>query len=133
MMTLFAGTFYFIALLSPADAAHSKAVESTRQFSGRLLTTAWILAEIADGLVEHRTRSRFMQFYDDLRSRDDVEIIATTATWFDEGIDLYRRRVDKGWSLTDCISFVAMERYRLTEALTADHHFEQAGYVALLK
>jgi uncharacterized protein len=44
-----------------------------------------------------------------------------------------RRRVDKEWSLTDCISFIVMERYKVTEALTADHHFEQAGFIALLK
>jgi len=49
------------------------------------------------------------------------------------GLDHYRRRPDKDWSLTDCISFVVMQREGITEALTADHHFEQAGFVALLK
>jgi predicted nucleic acid-binding protein len=49
------------------------------------------------------------------------------------GVDLYRRRPDKAWSLTDCISFVVMQREGITEALTGDQHFEQAGFVALLK
>jgi predicted nucleic acid-binding protein len=133
MTTLFADTFYFIALLSPADAAHSKSIEITRQFNGRLLTTAWVLTEIADGLVEPRARSRFLQFYDRLRSSDEVEIVASNSMWFDRGMDLYRSRADTGWSLTDCISFVVMERYQVSEALTADHHFEQAGFIALLK
>jgi predicted nucleic acid-binding protein len=132
MTTLFADTFYFIALLSPADAAHSKAFEFTKQFDGRLITTAWILTEIADGLTEERARSRFIQFYDRLRARSDVDIVSCNAELFDSGIDLFRRRADKEWSLTDCISFLVMERYELTEALTADHHFEQAGFVALL-
>lgn len=50
-----------------------------------------------------------------------------------DGIRLYEQRRDKQWSLTDCISFVVMKREGLTEALTGDHHFEQAGFVALLK
>ncbi len=43
------------------------------------------------------------------------------------------RRLDKDWSLTDCISFAVMQERSLTEALTSDHHFEQAGFTALLK
>jgi len=50
------------------------------------------------------------------------------------GLDrMYQRRPDKNWSLTDCISFVVMQDHGITEALTGDHHFEQAGFVALLK
>jgi predicted nucleic acid-binding protein len=75
MTTLFADTFYFIALLSPADEAHAKAVEFTRQFRGRLLTTAWVLTELADGLMDSRARDRFVRFYDRLRSRPDVMIV----------------------------------------------------------
>jgi predicted nucleic acid-binding protein len=51
----------------------------------------------------------------------------------DRGVTLYRQRPDKDWSLTDCISFVVMRERGITEALTADHHFEQAGFVALLR
>jgi predicted nucleic acid-binding protein len=52
---------------------------------------------------------------------------------FDEGLRLFKTRLDKEWSLTDCISFVVMEREKIREAFTGDHHFEQAGFVALMK
>lgn len=48
-------------------------------------------------------------------------------------MQLYTQRPDKDWSLTDCISFVVMKQHGLTEALTADRHFEQAGFKALLR
>jgi len=48
-------------------------------------------------------------------------------------VELYAERPDKGWSLTDCISFVVMRQQGITQALTGDHHFEQAGFTALLK
>lgn len=49
------------------------------------------------------------------------------------GVDLFEQRPDKEWSLVDCISFGVMQDEKLTEALTGDRHFEQAGFVALLK
>ena len=52
---------------------------------------------------------------------------------FDAGVSLYSRRQDKDWSLTDCISFAVMQQQGLTDALTADHHFEQAGFTLLMK
>jgi len=52
---------------------------------------------------------------------------------FERGVGLFRQRPDKEWSLTDCISFVVMRDASLTEALTGDHHFEQAGFSALLR
>jgi hypothetical protein len=55
-------------------------------------------------------------------------------TWFaGRGIQLYNSRLDKDWSLTDCISFVVMRERGITEALTGDHHFEQAGFTTLFK
>ncbi len=133
MRTVFADTFYFIALLSPADEAHAKAIAFTEQFSGQLLTTAWVLTEVADGLNDARARERFVQFYDRLRLRKDVTIIPCGEQLFDQGIGLFRHRLDKEWSLTDCISFAVMQRENVSESLTGDQHFEQAGFVALLK
>jgi predicted nucleic acid-binding protein len=133
MKTLFADTYYFVALLSPKDEAYAKVVDFTRQFSGRLVTTEWVLVELADGLTDPQARSRFTQFYDRLRERDDVIIVPSGPRLFELGIELFRRRSDKEWSLTDCISFEVMDEQNLVEAVTADHHFEQAGFTALMK
>lgn len=74
-----------------------------------------------------------MKFYDRLRVRDDVIIVRCGDDLFEQGINLFRKRPDKEWSLTDCISFVVMQQHNVSEALTADHHFEQAGFAAILK
>jgi predicted nucleic acid-binding protein len=60
-------------------------------------------------------------------------IVETSGKLFRTGVAFYSRRPDKDWSLTDCISFVVMRDRGITEALTGDHHFEQAGFKALLK
>jgi predicted nucleic acid-binding protein len=57
-----------------------------------------------------------------------VLIVGPEPETFTQGIELYRNRPDKNWSLTDCISFVVMKREGITEALTGDRHFEQAGF-----
>jgi predicted nucleic acid-binding protein len=133
MKSLFGDSFYFFALLSPRDQAHDRAVAYTREFDGRLVTTAWVLTELADGCATPPGREAFLHFLDQLRIKPNVLIVPPDAGVFESGLSLYRSRRDKEWSLTDCISFVVMEREGLTEALTGDHHFEQAGYAALLK
>ena len=60
-------------------------------------------------------------------------VVPAETDLFRRGLDLYHNRPDKEWSLTDSISFVVMKDRGLTEALTGDHHFEQAGFVALLR
>ena len=62
-----------------------------------------------------------------------MEIVSPSLDLFEQGVELFAHRPDKQWSLTDCISFVVMQDRGLTEALTANHHFEQAGFVAMLK
>ena len=134
MRTVFADTFYFLALLSPSDEGHAKAVAFTRDNEFRLVTTPWVLTELADALAASAAgRAEFLAPADDLRSDPDATIVPCDDALMAEGIQLYGQRLDKQWSLTDCISFVVMAAQGLTEALTADHHFEQAGFVALLK
>jgi len=59
--------------------------------------------------------------------------VAADGALFQDGVKLFAARPDKEWSLTDCMSFVVMTREGITEALTGDHHFEQAGFIACLK
>jgi predicted nucleic acid-binding protein len=132
MIAHFADTSYFIALLSKDDEAHDRALKFGLT-SHRLVTTTWILVELADGLATRPDRILFKLFLDRLRSNPSVMIVEPVASDFDRAVELYDRRPDKQWSLTDCLSFVVMRDRQLSEALTGDHHFEQAGFSALLK
>lgn len=132
MNKLFADTFYFLALLNKHDEAHVKAVEFAAKVE-RLLTTEWVLIELADGLASSRSRAMFLQTRDELLADDNVQVVPLDMRLYDEALELYAARSDKEWSLTDCTSFVVMQHESVAEALTGDHHFEQAGFVALLK
>jgi predicted nucleic acid-binding protein len=134
MSLLFADSFYFFALLNPNDAAHGKASAFTASYTGKVLTTCWVLTELADGCARPSHRRKLCsEFLSDLRANPNVRVEPCSESLLHDGIALYSQRPDKEWSLTDCISFSVMEREGITEALTGDHHFEQAGFVALLK
>ena len=134
MKTYFADTFYFLALRNSKDDAHARAQATTMELAGcAMVTTAWVLTEVADALADPANRGGFSELLQLLRADPNVVIVPPSLELFEQGIDLYARRPDKAWSLTDCISFVVMTEQRLAEALTGDHHFEQAGFQALLK
>jgi predicted nucleic acid-binding protein len=133
MRTVFADTFYFLALVNPGDVRHEQASAYTASIKGRIVTTHWIIIELGDALAKPVNRPIFLRVLRQLQSDPDVRVIAADATLFEAGVQLFASRPDKDWSLTDCISFVAMQQNGISEALTGDHHFEQAGFVALLK
>lgn len=133
MKTVFTDTFYFLSPFNPAEQTHRKAVAFTSENNVRIVTTDWVLTELAEGLARSRRgRAEFISTLADLQADPDVKIEPFHPQLMSEGIRLYGSRADKEWSLTDCISFVVMQRDGITEALTGDHHFEQAGFVALL-
>jgi predicted nucleic acid-binding protein len=133
MKTVFAETFYFLARLNASDQAHGKADAFTSGNVVRMVTTEWVLTELADGLPRSpRGRSAFLGTLADLQADADATIVPCDPALLAEGIWLYGQRLDKEWSLTDCTSFVVMTRAGITEALTGDKQFEQAGFMALL-
>jgi uncharacterized protein len=133
MADVFVDTFYYLARLSRNDAAHERAIDVSRRLSGRTITTAWVLTEVADALHAPHTRGTAIKLYETLRSDPSVTIVPAEQGVYERGWELYRERPDKSWSLTDCISVVVMQELNLREALTGDQHFEQAGFIALLK
>jgi len=133
MIPIFADSAYYVGLLLQADQSHARAVEVTRKLESPIVTTAWILTEVANSLSASKFRGAVMSLVDHLQADKSVRVIPPEPDTFAQGLDLYRKRSDKDWSLTDCISFVVMEREGITEALTGDHHFEQAGFKALLR
>lgn len=132
MTSLFADSFYYLALLNPDDFAHRSALELAHQVMGPKVTTEWVMTEVGDALAAPGQRELFLALLAELRSDVSVTIVPASHGLFERGIDLYARRPDKEWSLTDCLSFVVMQEYDIREALTGDHHFEQAGFKALL-
>lgn len=132
-MTVFADTFAFIAWLNPSDDSHSLVARYLDTFNGHILTTEWVFMELADALCAPHARSTVVAFLQAARADPMFEIIEYSSDSYQAGFDLYAARSDKSWSLTDCISFSVMTDRGLIEALTADHHFEQAGFHAVFK
>ena len=133
MRTAFADTFYFLALLDSKEKQHGKAVTAAQDRSLRLATTEWVLAEFGDAYCDPADRADFISLYRGLTKNARVKIIPADTALFQRGVEFFEQHKDKKWSLTDCLSFVSMRDEGLTEALTGDKHFEQAGYTALLK
>lgn len=133
MTPVFADSFFFFALLNNNDAAHEAAERLSSEIGRPFLTTAWVLTEVADGCANVDKRGLFVELFNTLRASPDARIIGPSEGLFSRGVELYRQRPDIEWSLTDCLSFVVMGDERISDALTGDHHFEQAGFRALLK
>ena len=83
---------------------------------------------MADALSDSSSRGRVREFVVFLRQSAACEIIPASRELFDRALDFYHQRHDKNWTLTDCTSFVVMRERNVTEALTGDKHFEQAGF-----
>ena len=130
---VFADTFHFLALLNSSDAAHSRAIESSCVAGLEFVTTEFVLLELADALARPGDRLEFLAVRDAVIGDDHFHVVPASTGLLDRGLQLYRARTDKEWSLTDCISFVVMTEKGISEALTGDRHFEQAGFHALLK
>lgn len=133
MSVVFADAFYFVARLNRRDQHHQRALQFSRDLRARLLTSDWVLMEVADALAESECRGRVRDFILHLRGSAACEIVPASRELLDRALDLYHQHADKQWTLTDCVSFVIMRERGVTDALTGDKHFEQAGFVALLK
>lgn len=132
---LFLDTAYIYALTSPRDQWQSRARLWQAKIiaeNRRLLTTEFILTEIADGLSAVKFRTEAAQIVHALTENPLVEVVAASSDLFRQGLELYENRADKDWGLTDCTSFVVMTTRNLVDALTSDEHFRQAGFRALL-
>ena len=133
MRHVFADTFFFLALLNDKDQAHAEARACATQESPAYLTTEWVLTEVADAFCAPHARRQFLRLLELLAADSESIVIHSSHQLFEQGVQLFSQRMDKHWSLTDCLSFVVMHEHGVTEALTGDHHFEQAGFKALLK
>lgn len=132
MKRVFVDAFYYLALLNPADEFHVAAVQATKNITGTLVTTAWVLVEVADALSLPAVRDRTHRFIRQVLRDPGTLVVMEHEPWYERGLVLSGNRPDKSWSLTDCISFALMTEKGISEALTGDHHFFQAGFQILL-
>lgn len=133
---VFLDTSFAIALSVKSDENHSLALQFAQQLeeeNTRIITTTPILLELGNALSKRRHRPAAVELLRSLDEDETVEIVALDDELFSAAFRLFSERDDKDWGLIDCISFVVMKTYGISEALTADEHFEQAGFVALLK
>lgn len=130
-MKVFADAYFYIALMNRLDEAHERAVQWAAGFDGEVVTTQWVLTEVADAFSGSAIRHRVKPTLDEIARDPCAKVVSVSPEYFERGLDLYHSRSDKAWSLTDCISLVVMADEGLTEVLTRDHHFEQAGFTAV--
>jgi len=136
MKTVFADTGYWIALLDPQDTLHSKAINLSVTFTQvQIVTSEMVLTEI---LNHFSKRGNFLRhaaanFIESLQENPAITIAPQTDSIFQQALILYKQRPDQAWSHTDCSSFCIMQQQNILEALAYDKHFEQAGFIALLR
>lgn len=134
MKVVFADTGYWVAVLDPNDNLNTKAQAiSSNLGKTRILTTEMVLGELLAALSPLPERAFAIRGVDAIRTNPNVEVVPQTSIQFREAFDLYKKMTDKEWSLTDCASFVIMRARGISEALAHDCHFEQAGFIALLR
>lgn len=132
-MTVFMDTYGLIAWINTRDVAHQRVKSYLDSYSGNFVTTEWVLIEFADAFSLSKTKPFAIEAIKRIHRLPMFQVVRFEPTIHQAGFHLYETRSDKDWSLTDCVSFAVMTQRGLSEALTADHHFEQAGFRAVFK
>ena len=132
---VFADTLYWVAVLNPIDQWHRQATE-TRKLLGdiKIVTTETVLIEVLNYFSEYGSQTRKLAV-DAVRTimiDEEIEYFSHSPETFLDALDFYEKRLDKGYSLTDCVSMLMMKNLDVREILTHDNHFEQEGLTILL-
>ena len=135
MNEVFLDASYAIALASVKDVHHQRALELAKRLEeeqAHLVTTRAVILEIGNALARLRFRQAAVSLLESIENDPQVEILPLSEELFESTLEMFGNRLDKEWGLTDCLSFLVMEARELSDALTADRHFQQAGFRALL-
>ena len=132
MNSVFADTAYYAAIVNSEDELHERALAFV-DLAAPVVTTEFVLLELGNTLTRGIWRKTFIDFLAYLREESATRILPASSSLLGQGLELFANRLDKEWSLVDCTSFAAMQQLGITDALTGDHHFEQAGFKILLK
>lgn len=133
MTPVFADTSFWVAVINPTDQLHANAREARRRLTGsHFITSELVLVEVLNYFASLRSRPLALATVRDVVEDQNIEVVPHTRDSLLAGLALYEARPDKGYSLTDCVSMLAMRERGVSEVLTHDHHFEQEGFTILL-
>ncbi len=135
MHTIFIDTHYLIAIINLADQWHTAATNYAQQISkSRLVTTDCIFVETLNYFANYSPtlKERAVDTIQRFSLHSGIQVVEQDALLVADGIQLYRSRLDKGYSLTDCISMNVAREFGITQILTHDNHFRQEGFEILL-
>ncbi len=131
MKQVFVDTAPLISLINPRDQYHEIITLAFDELDGtELITTDAVLTEFLNYYSERGTyfRSLALGAVKNLMLRPDITIVNQSKYLFHLALERFEDRQDKGYSLTDCLSMIVMETHGISEVLTTDLHFRQAGF-----
>ena len=130
---IFVDTLFIVALINKRDQYHQKALQLSEQYKNHpLITTDAVFLEFGNALSSNY-KNEAAKLIEQFLASDEIDVIRLTPELFDESLRLYKKHQDKSWGLVDCFSFVVMNQHKISQALTFDQHFIQAGFQALIK
>ncbi len=135
MRLVFADTFYWISFVNPKDEYHQQAIKVFAAIQPcKIITTDDVLVELLAFYSKSgfQLRQRTTKLIRGILNCSDIQVISQSHESFLNGLELYENRLDKGYSLTDCISMNVMKQLQIVEVLTHDKHFSQEGFTILL-
>lgn len=136
MNQAFADTGYWVALIDEDDNLHLKAVAVSKTLGAvTLVTHELVLVEVLNHFCAYGPtyRRKALENVERTRRHPGTLVVEMDTERFTQAMTRYSRFYGKKWGLTDCYSFTLMDDMGITDALAYDHHFQQAGYRALLR
>lgn len=134
MRSVFIDTSFVIAMFTPEDRYHHKALAISHDLFNyqRIWITDAVIYEIGNSFSK-TNKEIVAEFIRDCYNTEQIHVEKTSEDLLLKALDRYGSFLDKDWSLTDCISFEVMEENDINIAYSSDHHFEQAGFHYTLK
>lgn len=130
---LFLDTVFIQALLNPRDGYHkqSKQLFPRVRAASEVWITEAIFAEVGNALSAFN-RDGAAQFIHQCYNTENIRVVSVDTALLMQALALYQSHSDKNWGLIDCMSFIVMQQHNLSNAVTGDRHFIQAGFRALM-
>src|SRR5438093_12804141 len=124
MTEVFVDTFHWLSLMNPRDTFHQHVLQMSKP--PRMVTTQAVQLEVMDAFCDPRYRGLATEFGRQTTADESLVIVPLETDLLNRSVTFFEKHRDKAWSMTDCISFVVMKDRGIADALTRDHHFEQA-------